>query len=111
MWATLPLIAAHSDQITAEFYRTLVANHPVLLRELFNRANQADGSQARVPAASIAHFSSCPLDPALPAPDAILSRLSHRHASLGITAEQYHVVHENLFAALRSVVGPDVLTG
>lgn len=109
--ATLPLIAAHIDQITAVFYRTLFGNHPALLRDLFNRANQADGSQARALAASIAHFATRLIDPALPPPEAILSRLSHRHASLGVTAAQYGVVHENLFAAMRSVIGPDVLTG
>lgn len=33
--ATLPLIGAHIDEITSEFYRRLFANHPELLRNLF----------------------------------------------------------------------------
>lgn len=109
--ATLPLVAAHIDEITAVFYRTLFGNHPALIRDVFNRANQADGSQARALAASVAHFATCLVDPSLPAPDTVLSRLSHRHASLGVTAEQYDVVHDNLFAAMQTVLGSDVLTG
>ena len=45
--ATLPLIGAHIDEITAEFYRLMFENHPELLRNLFNRGNQAQGAQQR----------------------------------------------------------------
>ncbi|WP_218002729.1 hypothetical protein [Nocardia brevicatena] len=40
----------------------------------------------------------------------VLSQLSHRHASLGVTADQYHAVHDNLFAAMESTLGPDVFS-
>ena len=54
--ATLPLIGAHIDEITTAFYRRMFGNHPELLRNLFNRGNQAQGAQQRALAASIATF-------------------------------------------------------
>jgi len=108
--ATLPLIGAHIGEITTEFYRRLFSAHPELLRNLFNRGNQAQGSQQRALAASIATFASHLVDPALPHPAELLSRIGHKHASLGVTAEQYPVVHEHLFGAIVAVLGADVVT-
>ncbi|KUI02945.1 hemin transporter [Mycolicibacterium acapulense] len=107
---TLPLIGAHIDEITTEFYRRLFANHPDLLRNLFNRGNQAQGAQQRALAASIATFAAHLVDPQLPHPAELLSRIGHKHASLGITAEQYPIVHEHLFAAIVAVLGADTVT-
>src|SRR3546814_756784 len=46
--------------------------------------------------------------------DLILSRIAHKHASLGITPDQYAIVHEHLFAAIVEILGdavtPDVAT-
>ncbi|MFD5179870.1 globin domain-containing protein [Nocardia sp. NPDC058379] len=108
--ATLPAIGAAVDEITTVFYRTLFGNHPDLLRDLFNRGNQAQGSQPRALAASIAMFATYLVDPALPHPAAMLRRIGHKHASLGITADQYQVVHDNLFAAIVEVLGAEVVT-
>ena len=108
--ATLPLIGAHIDEITSEFYRRLFSNHPELLRNLFNRGNQAQGAQQRALAASIATFATHLVDPDLPHPAELLSRIGHKHASLGVTAEQYPVVHDNLFAAIVSVLGEETVT-
>lgn len=108
--ATLPLIGAHIDAIAQAFYRRLFDNHPQLLRNLFNRGNQAQGAQQRALAASIATFAAHLVDPALPHPVQLLSRIGHKHASLGIVAEQYPVVHDNLFAAIVEVLGADTVT-
>ncbi|OMC03107.1 globin domain-containing protein [Mycolicibacterium fortuitum] len=108
--ATLPLIGAHIDEITSEFYRRLFANHPELLRNLFNRGNQAQGAQQRALAASIATFATHLVNPDLPHPSALLARIGHKHASLGITADQYPIVHDNLFAAIVEVLGADTVT-
>lgn len=108
--ATLPLIGANIDAITSEFYRRLFTNHPELLRNLFNRGNQAQGAQQRALAASIATFAKHLVDPDLPHPAALLSRIGHKHASLGVTAEQYPIVHDNLFAAIVAVLGADTVT-
>lgn len=108
--ATLPLIGANIDAITRTFYATLFEQHPALRRDLFNRGNQAQGSQQRALAASIATFAGYLVDPELPHPTALLARIGHKHASLGITADQYQVVHDNLFAAIVEVLGADVVT-
>lgn len=108
--ATLPLIGAHIDEITTEFYRRMFGSHPELLRNLFNRGNQAQGAQQRALAASIATFAAHLVDPELPHPVELLSRIGHKHASLGITADQYPIVHENLFAAIVAVLGADTVT-
>lgn len=108
--ATLPLVGAHIDEITAEFYQRLFTSHPELLRNLFNRGNQAQGAQQRALAASIATFATHLVDPELPHPTELLSRIGHKHASLGITADQYPIVHEHLFAAIVAVLGAETVT-
>ncbi|MEU2040743.1 globin domain-containing protein [Nocardia niwae] len=107
--ATLPLVAANIDRITAVFYRTMFDAHPQLLRDTFNRGNQAQGSQQRALAASIATFATYLVDPTLPHPATMLSRIAHKHASLGVTPQQYRIVHDNLFAAIVEVLGADVV--
>ncbi|WP_280501078.1 globin domain-containing protein, partial [Nocardia farcinica] len=108
--ATLPVIAENIDDITKTFYRRMFGAHPELLANVFNRGNQAQGAQQRALAASIATFATHLVDPALPHPRALLSRIGHKHASLGVVAEQYPVVHEHLFAAIVEVLGADVVT-
>jgi nitric oxide dioxygenase len=108
--ATLPLVGANIDTITTEFYRRLFAHHPELQRNLFNRGNQAQGAQQRALAASIATFATHLVDPDLPHPAELLSRIGHKHASLGVVPEHYPIVHEHLFAAIVEVLGADVVT-
>lgn len=100
---TLPVIGAHIDQITPVFYRTMFAAHPELIRDTFNRGNQQLGAQQRALAASIATFATLLVDGRSPVD--MLSRIGHKHASLGITPDQYQVVHDNLFAAIVDVLG------
>src|SRR5699024_11046270 len=38
----------------------------------------------------------------------LLSRIGHKHASLGITPDQYQIVHDHLFAAIAQVLGEAV---
>ncbi|MEU6576956.1 globin domain-containing protein [Streptomyces sp. NPDC046805] len=102
--ATLPAVAAALDEITERFYSGLFDAHPELLRDLFNRANQAAGTQRQALAGSIAAFATHLLDHPDQRPDAMLARIANKHASLGIAPEQYAVVHEHLFAAIAGVL-------
>ncbi|WP_018178865.1 globin domain-containing protein [Jongsikchunia kroppenstedtii] len=108
--ATLPLVGANIDSITKTFYTRMFGAQPSLLRNLFNRGNQAQGTQQRALAASIATYATHLIDPTLPHPTELLSRIGHKHASLGITADQYDIVHEHLFAAIVEVLGADTVT-
>ncbi|MCX5043591.1 FAD-binding oxidoreductase [Aldersonia sp. NBC_00410] len=106
--ATLPAVGAAIDRITPLFYRKLFAAHPELERDLFNRGNQLRGVQQQALARSIAVFATLQLDPDPDQVHTVLSRIANKHASLGITADQYAVVHEHLFAAIVEVLGAAV---
>lgn len=106
--ATLPVVGAALGDITDRFYAGMFAARPELLRDLFNRGNQANGDQRRALAGSIAAFAGALLDSPDTRPDVMLSRIAHKHASLGVTSEQYKVVHEHLFAAIADVLGEAV---
>ncbi|POX54790.1 hemin transporter [Streptomyces sp. Ru71] len=106
--ATLPAVGGAIGEITERFYARLFDAHPELLRDLFNRGNQASGAQKQALAGSIAAFATHLLDHPDQRPDAMLGRIAHKHASLGVTPEQYKVVHEHLFAAIVEVLGEAV---
>ncbi|MET8945044.1 globin domain-containing protein [Streptomyces sp. NPDC004542] len=106
--ATLPVVGAAIGEITERFYAGLFAAHPELLRDLFNRGNQAAGTQRQALAGSIAAFATYLVDHPDQRPDAMLGRIAHKHASLGVAPEQYAVVHEHLFAAIAEVLGEAV---
>ncbi|WP_406454664.1 FAD-binding oxidoreductase [Streptomyces sp. NBC_00876] len=106
--ATLPAVGAAIGDIADLFYRKLFEAHPELLRDLFNRGNQASGTQRRALAGSIAAFATQLVEHPDTRPDVMLDRIAHKHASLGVTAAQYDVVHTHLFAAIAEVLGDAV---
>ncbi|TVU61246.1 hemin transporter [Paenarthrobacter nitroguajacolicus] len=110
--ATLPLIGSRIDAITVDFYNRLFAAHPELLDGLFSRSNQRSGDQQRALAGSIAAFATHLVNNPDTLPEKVLSRIAHKHASLGITEEQYALVYEHLFAAiaadLAEVITPEI---
>lgn len=107
---TLPLVGSKIDEIAPNFYRRMFAAEPELLRDTFNRGNQAQGAQQRALAASVATYATLLVDDRAPSPDALLSRIGHKHVSLGITEDQYQIVHDHLMAAIVEVLGADVVT-
>lgn len=111
--STLPIIGSKIDEITPIFYRRMFAAHPELERDLFNRGNQAQGDQQRALAGAIAAYATLVVSHEQPDVDALLSRIAHKHASLGIAPDQYPIVHQHLFEAIAQVLGdaatPDVV--
>lgn len=108
--ATLQLVGSKINEIAPNFYQRMFTAHPELLRDTFNRGNQAQGAQQKALAASVATFATLLVDPQSPSPDELLSRIGHKHVSLGITEDQYQIVHDNLFAAIVEVLGADVVS-
>ncbi|MFI1207915.1 globin domain-containing protein [Streptomyces sp. NPDC020802] len=106
--ATLPAVGGALGEISDRFYAGLFAAHPELLRDLFNRGNQASGTQRQALAGAFAAFAAQLVERPDERPDAMLHRIAHKHASLGIAPEQYPVVHEHLFAAIGEVLGEAV---
>ena len=107
---TLPLVGANITKITPIFYEKMFAAHPELIADTFNRGNQKSGEQQKALAASIATFAAMLVDDSAPDPVEMLSRIGHKHVSLGIVEDQYPIVHDNLFAAIVEVLGEDVVT-
>jgi nitric oxide dioxygenase len=106
--ATLPLVAENIQKIAESFYQHLFGEHPELLDGTFNRGNQAEGTQQQALAGSVAVFASALVDHPDRLPEHLLSRVAHKHASLGIRPDQYQVVHDSLFWAIADVLGDAV---
>jgi nitric oxide dioxygenase len=106
--ATLPVVADNIQEIARRFYTHLFEQYPQLHDGVFNRGNQAEGSQQVALAGSVAVFAGALLKTPEQLPETLLSRIAHKHASLGITPAQYDVVHDNLFWAIVDVLGDAV---
>ncbi|CAM5238674.1 Flavohemoprotein [Streptomyces alboniger] len=106
--ATLPVVGAAIGEITERFYDRLFTAHPELLKDLFNRGNQAAGTQRQALAGSIAAFATHLVEHPDERPDAMLNRIAHKHASLGVAPEQYETVRLHLFAAIAEILGDAV---
>ncbi|MDQ6754050.1 MAG: FAD-binding oxidoreductase [Actinomycetota bacterium] len=107
--ATLPLVAERLPRITPNFYSRLFAAHPELLDGLFSRSNQKNSKQQQALAGSIAAFATHLVNNPGTVPESVLSRVAHKHASLGIVEEQYPIVYKYLFEAIAEELS-DVIT-
>ena len=102
--ATLPVVGEHIEEIAEHFYQHLFADHPELLDGTFNRGNQAQGTQQRALAGSVAAFAGALVNTPDRLPEKLLARVAHKHASLGIQPDQYQVVHDNLIWAITDML-------
>ncbi|SEO40265.1 globin domain-containing protein [Trujillonella endophytica] len=105
---TLPVVGENIGAIAERFYAHMFGEHPELLDGLFNRGNQAEGTQQKALAGSVAVFASALVNHPDRLPEQLLSRIAHKHASLGLRPDQYQVVHDNLFWAIADVLGEAV---
>jgi nitric oxide dioxygenase len=108
--ATLPVVRDHIGEIAQRFYHHMFTEHPELLDGTFNRGNQARGEQQQALAGSVAVFASSLIKTPEQVPENLLSRIAHKHASLGIRPGQYQVVHDNLMWAIADVLGDAATT-
>lgn len=106
--ATLPAVGEHIVEIARTFYRRMFAAHPELLDGVFNRGNQAAGEQPVALAGSVAAYATFLLERPGESPDAMMARIAHKHASLGVRPDQYPIVHEHLMLAIGDVLGDAV---
>ena len=106
--ATLPVVGENIGEIAKRFYGHMFAAQPQLLDGIFNRGNQAGGTQPVALAGSVAAFASALVATPEQLPEQLLTRIAHKHASLGIRPEQYRVVHQHLFWAIADVLGDAV---
>lgn len=100
--ATVDLVRAHGTAITSIFYRSMFTAHPEL-KNLFNMSNQATGEQQQALASAVYAYAANINNPNALEP--VLSRIAHKHASLGIKPAQYTIVGKHLLGAVKTVLG------
>lgn len=100
--ASVPVLKAHGLAITTIFYRNLFDEYPELTN-LFNMANQANGVQQQSLAAAVFAYAANIDNPAALGP--VVSRIVHKHVSLGIKPEHYPIVGRHLLGAIAQVLG------
>lgn len=100
--STVPVLEKYGTDITKRFYQLLFASHPELLN-IFNHAHQSQGRQqtalANAVYAAALHIEK--LEMILPA----VKQIAHKHRSLGVKAEHYPIVGQNLLTAIKDVLG------
>ncbi|RAL13360.1 flavodoxin reductases (ferredoxin-NADPH reductases) family 1 [Aspergillus homomorphus CBS 101889] len=103
--STIPALEKHGVEITTLFYRNMLDQHPEL-KNIFNTAHQATGEQPAALAHAVWAYASN-----IEHPEALataVSRIGHKHASLGVTADQYTIVGKYLLESIQQVLGDAV---
>jgi len=100
--ASVPVLREHGLAITTVFYRNLFDEYPDLTN-LFNMSNQANGVQQQSLAAAVFAYAANIDNAAALAP--VISRIAHKHASLGIGAQHYPIVGRHLIGAIQQTLG------
>lgn len=100
--ASLPVLREHGFTITSTFYQNMFGEHPEL-RNLFNLGNQAQGVQQQSLASAVFAYAANFENPAALTP--VVTRIAHKHASLGITSVHYPIVGRHLLGAIKQVLG------
>ncbi|MGV3525034.1 MAG: globin domain-containing protein [Candidatus Sericytochromatia bacterium] len=101
--ASVPVLRQHGLQISQTFYRNLFGEYPELI-PLFNQGNQANGSQPLALASAVFAYAAHHAEPEVLAP--VLSRIVHKHVSVGVRAEHYPLVGRHLLGAIQETLGP-----
>ena len=100
--ASVPVLREHGLAITQTFYRNMFSAHPELTN-LFNMGNQAAGVQQQSLAAAVFAYAANIDNAQALAP--VVSRIVHKHASVGIKAEHYPIVGRHLLGAIQETLG------
>jgi len=100
--ASVPVLREHGLAITRAFYTNLFVSHPQL-HNIFNAGNQANGAQQQSLASAVFAYAANIDNPSALAP--VISRIVHKHVSLGVTAAHYPIVGEHLLGAIKQVLG------
>src|SRR5690606_22237682 len=100
--STAPVLAEHGETITQHFYKRMFREEPDL-KNIFNQAHQAAGDQPRALSNAVYAYALNIDQPEVLAP--AIKRITHKHASLQITPDQYQIVGHHLLASIKEVLG------
>ncbi|OQE18071.1 hypothetical protein PENFLA_c022G01181 [Penicillium flavigenum] len=101
--STIPALEEYGVTITTLFYKRMLEKNPEL-KNMFNTVHQRTGEQPAALAHAVWAYAVN-----IDHPEALstaVSRIGHKHASLGVTPAQYPIVGEHLLAAIKDVLGP-----
>ena len=104
--ATGPVLLEHGTTITEVFYKNMLGAHPEL-NNVFNLPNQRNGHQQRSLATALFAYATNINN--LGALGPAVELICHKHVSLCIQPDQYHIVGKHLIEAMGEVLG-DALT-
>ncbi|KAI1204500.1 flavohemo protein [Annulohypoxylon truncatum] len=100
--ATAPVLKEHGTTITTLFYKNMISAHPEL-KNVFSMSNQESGAQPRALAAAVFAYATYVDD--LGQLKALVERIAHKHESLKVKPDQYHIVGKHLLEAVAAVLG------
>jgi len=100
--ATAPVLKTHGEALTRHFYARMFRHNPEL-KQVFNQGHQEGGQQQQALAAAVAAYAEHIDDPSVLAP--VVTRIVHKHVSLGIRPEHYAIVGKHLLASIGEVLG------
>ncbi|MVW72741.1 NO-inducible flavohemoprotein [Bordetella sp. 15P40C-2] len=100
--STAPVLHTHGKALTTHFYARMFRHNPEL-KQIFNQGHQQGGQQQQALATAVAAYAEHIDDPSVLAP--VVTRIVHKHVSLGIRAEHYAIVGKHLLASIREVLG------
>jgi nitric oxide dioxygenase len=100
--ASVPVLREHGQTITTTFYANMFKAHPEL-SNLFNMGNQASGVQQQALASALFAYAANIDNAAALGP--VVSRIVHKHVSVGLTAAHYPIVGFHLLGAIKSTLG------
>lgn len=101
--ATVPFLHENATALTEHFYERMFNGNPEV-KALFNASNQASGTQQRALAGAICAFAENIENPEVLS--AAVTRISNKHASLGIKPEHYPIVGDHLLGAIDDLLNP-----
>lgn len=101
--ATIPFLNENGTTLTKHFYKRLFAGNPEV-QEYFNSSNQESGVQQQALGGAICAFAQNIETPENLA--SAVSRISNKHASLGIKPEHYPIVGEHLLGSIDDLLNP-----
>ncbi len=99
---TAPVLKTHGVALTKHFYARMFKHNPEL-KHVFNQGHQAGGEQQQALAGAVAAYAEHIDDPSVLMP--VVTRIVHKHVSLGIRPEHYQIVGKHLLASISEVLG------
>lgn len=100
--ATVPILKTHGEALTRLMYQRMFSNNPEV-KPFFNQAHQHADSQQKALAAAVCAYAENIDNPAALADTVEL--IAQKHVSLGVRAEHYPIVGQNLLAAIKELLG------